>query len=1069
MGTSCYEKNLVIFESSPNENVYIIWIDENINNKKNKKYVTNLEKENVKIDTFKDIESGLNKIYDPKNNFKNIYLILSGFIYQDFILKFKKNLKKIYTVPKIIIFTKDKELFLKNNSNINDIIENKFYNLGGIQKLDNAVFRDFIVEKSWKNNYEIENKTLNNDINGEQYTFEYVNNKLELYLPVFYKALIKLNEKDIFDELTHYLYYSYKENDNIKELLEPIDGIPDIPIEILCKYYARLYTIQSKFFKELNKNLREENLKLKVEEMLFSANKNNYYSITFIKSFYEGIKLDCFNFDLKDKLYRFSYLEQKEIDKINEYLENKKPDLPAANFFSKAFLSFTEEETIAYSFYEEYKKEPSKCNNKNLVPIFFHLIKKGNINKSFYSHIKLGNISFFENEKEILFLPFTCFEILSVTPYPKEKKVKSISNKKKVEYYIIELTYLGQYEKDLKNIEKEEKIPKTEFRDIIVDSRLIELNQDITNKNLIDEFNEYEKSLKRNNEDIYILYDVKEEDIDENHYVQIFGRHSEDNETDFVQENKEKIKIIINNEEKALGYKYKLEKGENKLIFKLNSYINNLSYMFCGCTSLKSVEGLKYLDTKYVKNFSKVFYGCQSLYDIKDLENWDVSNGNNFLGMFYECQSLSDIKPLENWNVSKGDNFLGMFFGCKSLSDIKPLEKWNVSNGNNFEGFFKECESLSDIKPLKKWNVSNGNNFEGMFNNCKSLSDIEGLENWNVSNGNNFDGMFGECKSLSDIKALEKWNVSNGKNFSAMFYNCPSLSDLKGLEKWNVSNGNNFIGMFRECVTLSDIKALENWKTSDGNDFEGMFASCQSLSDIKPLENWNVSNGNNFLGMFYNCSSLSDIKGLQKWNVSNGSNFESMFRECELLSDITSLENWNVSNGNNFSNMFYNCTSLSDIKGLQKWNVSNGINFEGMFYLCESLSDINGFQNWNVSNGNNFSNMFGFCSSLLNVNTLENWNVSNGINFSNMFLGCKILSDIKGLKKWNVSNGNNFEAMFKGCQLLSDIKALENWNVSNGNNFEAMFSLCNPFLDRNTIQNWNTHGYNHNFMFAGDI
>ena len=239
--------------------------------------------------------------------------------------------------------------------------------------------------------------------------------------------------------MTHYLYDTYKENEKIEKLLEPIDGIPEIPIEILCKYYARLYTIQSDFYNDLNKSLREENLQLKIEELLFSATKDNYYSITFIKSFYEGIKLDCFKFDLKDKLYRFSFIGQKELDKIKEYLKNKKEGIPAVNFFSKTFLSFSEEEEVAKGFYEPYKNNKSNYENKNLVPDFFHIIKKGNIKKSLYSHIKIDNISFFENEKEVLFLPFTCFEILSVTPFPNEKK-KSISNKKKVEYYIIELT-----------------------------------------------------------------------------------------------------------------------------------------------------------------------------------------------------------------------------------------------------------------------------------------------------------------------------------------------------------------------------------------------------------------------------------------------------------------------------------------------------------------------------------------------------------------------------------------------------------------------------------------------------
>jgi len=209
---------------------------------------------------------------------------------------------------------------------------------------------------------------------------------------------------------------TYKKNKKIKELLEPIDGLPEIPIEILCKYYGRLYTIESDFYKDLNKSLREENLQLKVEELLFSANENNYYSITFIKSFYEWIKLHCFKFDLKDKLYRFSYITQKEIDNINNYLEEKKSDLPGANLFSKTFLSFNEDEKEANKFYEYYKNNKSKYENKTLVPVFFHLIKKEDIKESLYTHIKIENISVYPNENEILFLPFTWFEILNVTP-----------------------------------------------------------------------------------------------------------------------------------------------------------------------------------------------------------------------------------------------------------------------------------------------------------------------------------------------------------------------------------------------------------------------------------------------------------------------------------------------------------------------------------------------------------------------------------------------------------------------------------------------------------------------------
>jgi len=944
MGTSSNNKN--------NENGFIICINKNVNNEENKSYFTYLTKRKFTIQAYNNIELGLNEIlYNKENYFKEIYVILSGSFYQDFILKFKERLQNIFVVPKIVIFTKNKESFLEKNDNIKDIIENKFYNLGGIQVLFKGIYEDFLINKKWKKKYEIKNKSLNNDLEGEQYTFEKIDNKLGLYLPTFYKSLIKLNEKDIFNELTHYLYDTYKDNKWIKELLEQIDEIPDIPIEILCKYYARLYTIESKFYNDLNKSLRL----LKEGELLFCANKNNYYSIAFIKSLYEGVKLGCFEFELKNKLlYRFSCLEKKEFDNINKFLRNKISGISTIYFFSKTFLSFSEDKKEANKFYGYYKNDKSKSENKNLVPVFFHLVKKEDIKESLYTHIKIDNISIQEGEKEILFLPFTCFEILKVIAIGEKANVKSISNKKRVEYYEIELTYLGQYENELKNIEKEEKLPDTKFKSCIAETNFIEINKDITNRKVIDEFNDYEKSFRKNNKDIYIIYEVKDKDIDENHFVSIFGRNLEENGTDFVKENKEKIKIIINNEEKALEYKYELKKGYHKIIIKLISdEIINLSYMFYGCTSLKSIEGLKYLDTKNITDFSKMLNGCESLSDIKGLQDWDVSNGKDFSDMLAQCKSLSDIKPLENWNVLNGNNFGGMFCQCESLSDIKPLENWNVSNGNNFSCIFRECKLLSDIKPLENWNVSNGNNFSGIFRECKLLSDIKPLENWNVSNGNNFSGIFRECKSLSDIKPLEKWDVSNGNNFSQLFHLCTSLKDIKGLQNWNVSNSKDFSYIFYECILLSDIK---------------------------PLESWNVSNANNFECMFYNCKSLSDIKGLQNWNVSNGINFSGIFGNCKSLSEINALENWNVSKGINFSNVFLGCESLVDINGLQNWNVSNGNNFVSMFCLCKSLSYIKPIENWNVSNGKNFSTMFSGCYTLADYQPIMNWN-THGFNF----------------------------------------------------------------------------------------
>ena len=133
--------------------------------------------------------------------------------------------------------------------------------------------------------------------------------------------------------------------------------------------------------------------------------------------------------------------------------------------------------------------------------------------------------------------------------------------------------------------------------------------------------------------------------------------------------------------------------------------------MFYNCPSLKSIEGLKYLDTKDISNFSFMFFECSLLEDISPL--------NNLSGMFYGCRSLSNIEPLENWDVSNVENFRGMFFMCNGkFNNVRPLKNWNVSNGKIFECMFGYLDGIDYFEQLKNWNSSNGIEFESMFVGC---------------------------------------------------------------------------------------------------------------------------------------------------------------------------------------------------------------------------------------------------------------------------------------------------------------------------------------------------------------
>ena len=75
------------------------------------------------------------------------------------------------------------------------------------------------------------------------FTFEYIDSKEKLEIPLLYKSLIDNIPNDNMKKSTDSLYNQYSEsNKDIKELLYDTKSIPNISIELLSKFYARLYT-----------------------------------------------------------------------------------------------------------------------------------------------------------------------------------------------------------------------------------------------------------------------------------------------------------------------------------------------------------------------------------------------------------------------------------------------------------------------------------------------------------------------------------------------------------------------------------------------------------------------------------------------------------------------------------------------------------------------------------------------------------------------------------------------------------------------------------------------------------
>ena len=458
----------------------VIWIDENVDNFENTGYLIDLNSLGYNVKTFKNVDDGLDYVKSIK--FESTKIIISGRLYVKFIKKFIDDMNEIFVIPKIIIFTLHRDLFIKYNKPNEDIINHPFFNYGGIRIVISDIIK-FLKDEITQNRVK-KDKTKEN-VNTEEFyenrvkmkdnaelTFEHIDSNQKLALPLFYKALIEKAQTDNIEKYTESLYTKYADSSgDLKELLSPIKTMCDIPIELLCKYYARIYTIESDFYRNINTDLREKQAK-------------KYEYLPFIKVLYEGVKLQALSIANDSELYRGSIISQTEIDLIKKCLADKKPNLPGVIVFSKTFLSFSKEISVAEGFMRSSKELP------NYYKILYILERDDNIDYSSSTHTDLEDISIFSTEKEVLFFPFSPFEI---------KGIQEIEDKNR---YEIRLLYLGKYlkeiEKDVNIIGIENDIPDSEFKKQIIDLGLIPENKIKNTKQIFNDFKEFKENIENN-------------------------------------------------------------------------------------------------------------------------------------------------------------------------------------------------------------------------------------------------------------------------------------------------------------------------------------------------------------------------------------------------------------------------------------------------------------------------------------------------------------------------------------------------------------------------------------------
>ena len=336
-----------------------------------------------------------------------------------------------------------------------------------------------------------------------------------------------------------------------------------------------------------------------------------------------------------------------------------------------------------------------------------------------------------------------------------------------------------------------------------------------------------------------------------------------------------------------------------------NLKLKSLSYFFDNLKNLKSIKGMKYLDTSETMDMSYMFASCKNLTSL-DVSGFKTDKVMTMANMFASCKNLTslDVSSFKTDNVAI---MWGMFAGCSSLTSL-DVSGFKTDKVTSIGYMFEDCSSLTslDVSGFKTDNVKN---MPGMFQYCSSLTSLD-VKGFNTDNVTRMEDMFANCSSLTSLD-VSGFKTDKVTNMWRMFENCKKLTklDVSGFKTDNVVD---MFGIFRGCSGLTSLD-VSGFNTDNVTRMEKMFEDCSSLTNLD-VSGFKTDKVLNMSWMFGGCSGLTslDVSGFKTDNVTDMSY---MFAICNQLSTIYASERWSMDNVENTEDIFYNSSKIVGGKG----------------------------------------------------------------------------------------------------------------------------------------------------------
>ena len=765
----------------------LLWVDAKMNNIENKYYQNMINKiKAIKLFTFTNINDCINKLLEKDfKKFKKTFIMVSGSLSSEFFNAIENNLDKILVMPVIIIFTSEsKKNIIKKN--ILSLTKFSLFDMNLVFDLITSIKEEFKV----KILYQPKTKPIEDYKKGhDKFSFEYIENMTQLILPLFLKDFNVFPNKNEITNFNHFLLDKYSKNIDLKLLIEQLLLNIKIPTAILIKYWLRAYTSESDFYHEMNYVLGKKEQVGEEDEF-----------VIYIRVLYHGLKEALITPFINAKLYRGARIKKDELEYINNSLKNKKDGLPACICYNKAFFSTSLDKSVAFKFIK-HKKTTLK-ENEELV--LFTIDKGIEIDSNNASNADMQDYSFHDDEKEILFFPFSSFEIINV-----EEK-----NHNNLKYYQINLNYLGKYVEKVEPL-KNRKIPKNKFAKDFLISNFIKKTK------LIKESKKFDFDTKEF---------IKQDDIT-NNIIAIYKITEADINKD--------IPIISHNDLN------KKEISETCDIYLEGKKINfNFFYIF----DKPGEYTFNFIFKDFLKNASKLFYKCKNIISL-DLRNFKTDFITDMSKMFCDCSSIESL-DLSSFNTQEVKTMELMFAGCTSLKSI-DLSSFIDIEVINMNDMFSNCTSLTFLD-LSNFKVKNVQYMMGMFFNCKSLYYLN-LSNFETNSVTCMNQMFCNCNSLTSLTLSSKFDTYNVTDMNKMFYQCSSLNSID-LSNFSTSKVKDMRNMFSKCTSLTRLD-LSYFITVRVEFMSEMFSECSSLTHLN-IFNFSFDKIIEKEKMFFGCTSL---------------------------------------------------------------------------------------------------------------------------------------------------------------------------------------------------------------------